>query len=315
MTGYIIRRLGQTIIVVLGVTLLIFVLKQLEPADQIARSVLGSRATQQQVEQFNRQQGLDRPLLAQYFHFLNQLVHGNLGYSWEQNRSVDSILATEWPRDAVLVGLSLFFSVLIAVPLGIWQAVRRNSAVDYAGTGISFLLYSMPPYVPGILAIALFSIRFQIFPPEAPQEASAVQMLLHPAGLVLPVLTLTLVGYALFTRYMRSSAIDSLAQDYIRTARAKGVPEGRILRKHLLRNSLVPVVTLIGVSIPAILTAGLITEYLFNFPGVGLEYFNAATHNDFPVMIGITVVIGVVTVLGNLVADISYAVLDPRVRY
>ena len=315
MLGYIVRRLGQTVIVVLGVTLLIFVLKQFEPADQIARSVLGSRATQEQVNQFNRQQGLDRSLLAQYFHFLNQLLHGNLGYSWEQNRSVDSILATEWPRDAVLVGLSLFFSLLIAVPLGIWQAVKRNTAVDYTGTGISFLLYSMPPYVPGILAIALFSIRFQIFPPEAPQGASALDMLRHPSGLVLPVLTLTLVGYALFTRYMRSSAIDSLAQDYIRTARAKGVPERQILRRHLLRNSLVPVVTLVGVSIPAILTAGLITEYLFNFPGVGLEYFNAATHNDFPVMIGITVLIGVATVLGNLVADIAYAVLDPRVRY
>jgi peptide/nickel transport system permease protein len=140
-------------------------------------------------------------------------------------------------------------------------------------------------------------------------------MLEHPSGLILPILTLTVVSYALFTRYMRSSAIDSLAQDYIRTARAKGVPEGQILTRHLLRNSLVPVVTLIGVSIPQILTAGLITEYYFNFPGLGLEYFNAATSDDYPVMIGITVLVAAATVIGNLIADLAYAVLDPRVRY
>jgi len=140
-------------------------------------------------------------------------------------------------------------------------------------------------------------------------------MLAHPAGLVLPVLTLTLVTFALFSRYMRSSAIESLAQDYIRTARAKGLPERKVLWRHLLRNSLIPVATLVGLSLPAVLTAGLVLEYLFNFQGLGLEYFNAATNDDFPVMLGITVLIGFATVLGNLLADIAYAVLDPRVRY
>jgi len=140
-------------------------------------------------------------------------------------------------------------------------------------------------------------------------------MLAHPSGLILPVITLTLVTYALFSRYMRSAAIDSLAQDYIRTARAKGLSERLILWRHVLRNSLVPVTTLIGLSLPAVLTAGLVIEQLFNFQGLGLEYFTAATSYDFPVMVGITVLIGLATVVGNLLADVTYAVLDPRVRY
>jgi peptide/nickel transport system permease protein len=140
-------------------------------------------------------------------------------------------------------------------------------------------------------------------------------VLADPAGLVLPVATLTLVTVALFSRYMRSSAIDSLTQDYIRTARAKGLRQSAILYRHLLRNSLIPVATLIGISIPGILTFGLIIEQLFNFPGVGLAYFNGAVNGDYPVVFGITVLVAVATVLGNLIADVAYAVLDPRVRY
>jgi peptide/nickel transport system permease protein len=140
-------------------------------------------------------------------------------------------------------------------------------------------------------------------------------MLTHPSGLVLPILALTLVTYAQFSRYMRSSAIDTLAQDYIRTARAKGLPERLVLWRHLLRNSLIAVVTLVGLNIPLILTGTLIIEQVFNYPGAGLEYFQAALRNDYEVMLGITVLVGVVTVVGNLLADIGYAILDPRIRY
>jgi peptide/nickel transport system permease protein len=140
-------------------------------------------------------------------------------------------------------------------------------------------------------------------------------MLAHPNGLVLPVASLTLVTYAQFSRYMRSSAIDTLAQDYMRTARAKGLPERLVLWRHLLRNSLIAVVTLVGLSVPYIITGTLIIEQVFNFPGAGLEYFNAVYRNDYEVMLGITVLVGVVTVVGNLLADIGYAILDPRIRY
>ena len=314
MTGYIVRRLGQAVIVILGVTLIVFVLEHLIPGG-IARAILGARATQLQLNDFNKQNGFDSPIWYQYWVFLDHLLHGNLGFSYKQNRSVDSIIASDLPRDVMLVGTSLVLAVLIAIPIGVAQAVRRNRAFDYAGTATAFVLYSMPSYALGLLLIGAFSIAVKWLPANAPQGSTVGSMLSHPAGLVLPIATLTLVTYALFSRYMRSSAIDSLAQDYIRTARAKGLSERAVLWRHLLRNSLVPVTTLVGISLPTVLTAGLITEYLFNFQGLGLEYYNAATTYDFPVMLGITVLVGLATVVGNLLADITYAILDPRVRY
>lgn len=314
MTGYIIRRLGQAIVVVIGVTIITFALLHALPGS-LARDILGNRASPQAIAQFNHQNGLDRSVWAQYWLFLEQLAHGNLGYSYQFNRSVDSLLASELPRDLVLGGLSLIISLLIAIPVGIAQAVRRNGALDYAGTGVSFLLYSMPQYAIALLLIQFLSITFHVFPAEAPQQASAIGMLEHPSALVLPVASLTLVTYAAFSRYMRSSAIETLAQDYIRTARAKGLPERLVLWRHLLRNSLITVVTLVGLSIPLVLTGTLIIEQVFNYPGAGLEYFQAALRNDYEVMLGITVLVGVVTVVGNLMADIGYAILDPRIRY
>jgi peptide/nickel transport system permease protein len=313
-TGYILRRLGEAIVVTLGVTLITFIMLHLLPGS-LARDILGNRASPQAIAQFNHDNGLDRPLWYQYWLFLDKLLHGNLGYSFQFNRSVDSLLATELPRDLVLGGVSLILSVLIAIPIGIAQAVRRNRMVDHVGTGVSFLLYSMPQYAIALLLIQFLSISFHVFPAEAPQSASALGMLSHPAGLVLPVASLTLVTFAQFSRYMRSSAIDTLAQDYMRTARAKGLPERLVLSRHLLRNSLIAVVTLVGLSIPYVITGTLIIEQVFNFPGAGLEYFNAALRNDYEVMLGITVLVGVVTVVGNLVADIGYAMLDPRIRY
>ena len=314
MIGYIIRRIGQAVIVIAGVTIIVFILRHLLPGS-IARAIIGLRATPQQVATFNRVNGLDRSLPLQYVTFLNQLLHGNLGYSFKQNMSVDAIVVHDLPNDLLLVGASLVLALLIAIPVGIVQAVRRNKLVDYAATGISFVLYSMPAYLLGLLLIAFFAVNLRVLPAEAPQQPTIGGVLSDPAGLVLPVTTLTLITVALFSRYMRSSAIDSLTQDYIRTARAKGLRQSAILYRHLLRNSLIPVATLVGISMPGILTFGLIVEQLFNFPGIGLAYFNAAVDGDYPVVFGVTVLVAAVTVLGNLIADVAYALLDPRVRY
>jgi len=314
MIGYIIRRLGQAILVTLGVTVITFILLHLLPGS-LARDILGNRATPQAIALFNHQNGLDQPVFVQYWDFLKKLTHGNLGYSYQFNRSTDSLLSGELPKDLFLGGVSLILSLVIAIPVGVAQAVRRNGPVDYAGTGISFLLYSMPQYAIALLLIQFLSISFHVFPAEAPQATSIGGMLGDPSALVLPVASLTLVSYAQFSRYMRSSAIDTLAQDYMRTARAKGLPERLVLYRHLLRNSMITVVTLVGLSIPYILTGTLIIEQVFNFPGAGLEYYNATLRNDYEVMLGITVLVGVITVVGNLVADIGYAVLDPRIRY
>jgi peptide/nickel transport system permease protein len=312
--SYIIRRLGQAVIVILGVTLLVFILRHLLPGS-IARAILGLRAGPKAIAQFNKANGLDKALPLQYVTYLNQLIHGNLGYSFKQNESVDALIRSEAPNDVLLVGASLVLSLLIAVPVGLLQAVKRNSITDYAATGISFILYSMPSYLLGLLLIAFFAVKLRLFPSTAPTASSIGGVLADPSALVLPIATLTLVTCALFSRYMRSSAIEGLAQDYIRTARAKGVGTRGILFKHLLRNSLIPVITLIGISLPGVLTFGLIIEQLFNFPGVGLSYYNAALNGDYPVVYGVTVLVALVTVLGNLFADVAYAVLDPRVRY
>src|SRR5262249_19770591 len=154
------------------------------------------------------------------------------------------------------------------------QAVKRNKLADYAATAVSFVLYSTPAYLLGLLLVALFAVNLRLLPAQAPQAPTISGVLADPSGLVLPVLTLTLVTFALFSRYIRASAIDSLAQDYIRTARAKGLHPGAILFRHVLRNSLIPVITLVGISLPGILTFGLIVEQLFNFPGIGLAYFD-----------------------------------------
>jgi peptide/nickel transport system permease protein len=314
MTGYIIRRMGQAIIVVLGVTMIVFILRHLLPGS-IARAIIGPAATPVQVATFNRENGLNRPLPLQYLSFLNKIIHGNLGYSFKQNMSVDAIVAHDLPNDALLVGASIVLALAIAIPVGVLQAVRRNKLTDYAATGISFALYSMPSYLLGLLLIAAFAVDLRLLPAQAPQQASIGEVLSDPAGLVLPITTLTLVNFALFSRYMRSAAIESLAQDYIRTARATGLRQSSVLYRHVLRNSLIPVATLVGISMPGILTAGLIVEQLFNFPGVGLAYFNAAEDGDYPVVFGVTVLVALVTVIGNLFADVAYAVLDPRVRY
>lgn len=314
MIGYILRRIVQAAIVIAGVTAVVFLLRHLLPGS-IARAIIGPRATAQQVAVFDRRNGLNRPLPLQFVSFLGQLARGDLGYSFKQNMSVDAIVAHDLPNDILLVGVSLVLALVIAIPVGILQAVRRNTLVDYATTGASFALYSMPSYLLGLLLIAIFAVNLRVLPAEAPQQATITGVLSDPAGLVLPVATLTLVTFALFSRYMRSSAIESLAQDYIRTARAKGLRQTAILYRHLLRNSLIPVATLVGLSMPGILTYGLIIEQLFNFPGVGLAYFNAAVSGDYPVVFGVTVLVALATVTGNLLADIAYAILDPRVHY
>lgn len=314
MSGYIARRAAQAVIVVLGVTAVTFILEHLIPGS-LAKAILGTRASGAEIAAFDRANGLDHPLVVQYLAFLGRLARGNLGYSYRLNQSVDSLVLHQLPNDVLLVGTALVLALAVAIPLGIAQAVHRNRAIDHVATSAAFALYSMPSYWLAILLVAGLSIGLHAFPPEAPQSGTVGGLLADPRALVLPVLTLTLVNVALFSRYMRSAAIATLAEDYVRVARAKGLPRRLVLSRHVLRNSLIAVTTLVGLSFPAVLTSGLIVEYVFNVPGVGLTYYTAAVNADYPVELGIAVLVGIVTVAGNLLADIAYAVLDPRVRY
>jgi peptide/nickel transport system permease protein len=231
------------------------------------------------------------------------------------NQSVRSLIDERIPKTLVLVGISTVFALLIAIPLGIFQVVRRNTPVDYMLTGVSFVGYAMPAFLLGELLILWFALDLHWFSFEAPQAQSVWGILADPRALVLPVFTLAVLTIAGFSRYMRSSMMEALTEDYIRTARAKGASPRRVLYKHALRNALIPIITLLGLTLPAIVGGAIITETVFNYPGMGLLTTNAATQNDVPLLIGTTFVAAIATVLGNLIADVLYVVVDPRVRY
>lgn len=310
---FLLRRLGQALAVMFLVTIIVFILSHLLPGGA-ARAVLGEHATPTAIAAFNRAQGLNQPLPMQYGIWISHVLHGNLGFSYVQNQSVAALLSDRLPKTFVLAGISVAIAVLLAIPLGFFQAVRRNKPSDYTVTAIAFLLYSTPAFWLALLLVLVFAVNLQILPAQAPQgNLSAV--LADPSGMVLPVATIALVSVALYSRYMRSSGLDNLTQDYVRTARAKGASTTRVLLGHVLRNAVSPVVTLLGLSLPFVFSGTLITEEVFNYPGMGLLFYNAATHQDYPVLLAVTLVVGAATVVGSLVADIGYAVLDPRIRY
>ena len=314
MAGYFARRLLQTIVVLFFVTLITSLLIHLVPGGPV-RALLGTRATPAQLAFYNHLYGFDQPFVVQYGKYVWQLLQGNLGYSVKLNQSVASLVAQDLPKTVLLVAIGTALSLLIALPLGIYQAVRRYTVGDYALTGLSFLGYATPSFLVALLLVEWFSLDLHVFPSQGPQGNSVGQVLSDPKALVLPVLAFAFVGYALWSRYMRSSVMDNLVQDYVRTARAKGASERRVLWVHVFRNSLITIVTLIGLSIPALVAGAIFIEFVFNYPGMGLAFYTAALNVDYETLLGFTVIATLATVAGNLVADIGYAMLDPRVRY
>jgi peptide/nickel transport system permease protein len=302
MIGFLIRRVLQALLVTFLVTVFTLFLVELFPGGPI-RALLGPRATAQQIATANQQYGFDQPFYVQYLKWVGQILQGNLGFSAKLNQSVTSLIAQDLPKTIILVSLGLAVSLLFGIPLGLYQAVKRYTAGDYVLTTISFLGYAAPEFFVGLLLIQWFAIDIHLFPPFAPQ------------ALVLPVAAFSFGIYALWSRYMRSSVMDNLVQDYVRTARAKGAGERRVLWGHVFRNSLMSIVTLLGLSLPALIGGDLFIEVVFNYPGLGLAFYNAALNVDYQVLLGFTLFATLVTILGNLLADVGYAVLDPRVRY
>jgi len=314
MIGYLIRRILQTIIVLFFVTVFTLFLVHLFPGGPI-KAMLGQRATAQQVAYYNNLYGFNKPFYVQYIKWIGQLLHGNLGFSNKLNMSVGALIAQDLPKTIILVLLGTFVSLAFGIPLGLYQAVKRYTVGDYVLTGVSFLGYATPTFFVGLLLVEWFSVDVHLLPPFAPQGTSVGQILSQPKALILPVLSYAFVLYALWSRYMRSSVMDNLVQDYVRTARAKGASERRVLWGHVFRNSLMSIITLLGLSLPTLVAGAIFIEVVFNYPGMGLAFYNAALNVDYEVLLGFTVIATLATILGNLLADVSYAVLDPRVRY
>ena len=313
MIGYIVRRIAISIVVLLGVSIFIFaLLHAIFPSPAI--DVLGSRANSALIAAWNKQNGFDDPWLVQYLRYIGNLLRGNLGYSYKLNQSVSALIGEVWARSAWLSGASLVLSVVIAVPLGVYQAVRRNTIGDYTVTSLAFSVYAMPVFFLGLILIQVFALDLHWFSFEGSQSSSLLSIIGDWHGMTLPIATLTLLTIASFSRYIRSSAMDVLAQDYIKVARAKGLPQRLVLFRHLLRNACLPMVTLIGLSIPALLAGNLITETLFNYNGLGLLFYTALGNVDYNVLLAYTLIGAVLTIIGNLVADIALTVADPRIR-
>ncbi|MFF5206986.1 ABC transporter permease [Streptosporangium sp. NPDC000396] len=313
MARYLITRLGQALVIVVLVTMITFVILHLLPGGA-ARATLGKEATLEQLAAFDHEMGYDRPWAQQYVMYVQRLLQGDLGYSFQLNQSVTEAIGQRLPKTMVLSLLSTLLAIVVAIPLGVVQAVRRNRWPDYTITALSLLAYATPIFFMGLMMIILFSQVWPILPPEAPQGFTLGEVLADPAGLVLPTVTLAIVTIAVYSRYVRSSMVDNLNENYVRTARGKGLSERRVVLLHTLRNGLFPVITLLGMYLPALFSGALVVESLFNFPGMGQLFWQAALKRDFPILFGVTLIVSVATVLGALLADLLYAAVDPRVR-
>jgi peptide/nickel transport system permease protein len=311
--AYTVRRLGTAVVIVVGISIMIFLLLHvIYPSPAI--TVLGPKSSVASIAAWNKANGFDEPWFVQYLHYAGRAARGNFGYSYKLNQSVTALFQERWARSAYLSGAALVLAVIIAIPLGVYQAIKRNSVGDYAATSFTFVLYAMPSFFLGFILIQVFALDLGWFGAAASSSTSVWSVMLDLRDMTLPILTLTGVSVAAYSRYMRSTAMDVLAQDYIKVARAKGLPERLVMMRHLLRNACLPMVTLIGLSIPLLLAGNLITETLFNYDGLGLLFFDSLQNEDYNVLLAYTLLGALLTVLGNLIADIALTVADPRIR-
>jgi len=313
---YLVRRTFQALVVLVLVTVVIFGFRWLLPGgpDRALLSV-NPLAVGPSAMALRREYGLGSPAPVQYLAWLGQVLHGNLGYSYTRSASVGSLLASSLPRTLALTVTATVLAGLLAVPVGLLQAVTRDSAADVAFRGLSYIGYGMPTFFLGSILILVFAVRLHWFGAEGPQAPGIVGVITDWRDLTLPVVTLAIFTGAVFARYARAAAIESLASDYVRTARAAGATQRRVVLKHVLPNSLIPIITLAGLSLPQIFGGALIIESLFNIQGMGWQLWQAALQHDFPVLLGFILVIGAGAVAGSLLADIGYMIADPRVRH
>jgi peptide/nickel transport system permease protein len=303
--AFVLRRLAAAVPVLLGVTVVAFLLIHLVPGNPAKVILFGSQATPRQIASLTRQLGLDRPLWQQYAAFLGQLLHGNLGTSYATQDSVAHELLSRTPSTLILTGAALLVAIVIGVPLGVLAGARPGSLVDRAARGISFLGVAVPYFFLALVLVLLLSVRLRWFP--AIDNGT-------PAALVLPAFSLGWGYAAILTRLVRGRIIEEYRSEYVKSARARGCAEWRILLRHALRNSSIPAITTIGLQFGNILTGAAITEVIFGRAGLGSYLATSITSKNIPVVQGAVVLIGVGYVLINLIVDLIVGAVDPRAR-
>ncbi|QQO08898.1 ABC transporter permease [Breznakiella homolactica] len=317
MLHYILRRVLQLIPVVIGVTFIVFALTYIAPGDP-ARLLLPQDASDEDVAEMRSAMGHDRPMLVQYFHFLfgydgpgdsfdyKGLLRLDLGRSYVSNRPVFGTILDRFPNTALLAVIALVLSIVVSIPFGIISATRPYSKTDMVVTVLALLGISMPAFWLGMMLIWIFSVQLRLFP----SLASPANLI----SLVLPAITLAAMSTAVQTRMTRSSMMEVIRQDYIRTARAKGLSEKQVIRKHALRNALIPVVTVIGLQVGNLMVGSVMTETVFSYPGIGTIMVDAIQRKDNPQILASVVFMALVFAVVNLLVDILYAFIDPRIK-
>ncbi|MBX6341624.1 MAG: ABC transporter permease [Thermomicrobiaceae bacterium] len=323
MTRYIIRRLLTAIPTLVAISMVIFTILALAPGDPLSGLALNPAVPQEVRQKIRKSMGLDDPIPVRYAKWFSQLIQGNFGYSFRSHSPVKDQIVQRLPTTLAVIGTAYLVAVLLAIPIGVLSAVKQYSIFDNVATTLAFLGFSLPTFFTGLLFILLFSIKFRDWGlPTLPFiyrttiETHGIQGLWdHVKQAIMPIGVLALYQMAQLTRFVRASMLESINQDYVRTARAKGLGERVVITRHALRNALIPVVTIIALGIPGIFAGAVITEQIFRVPGIGSLLISAINDSDTPVVMAITFIFSILVVLFNLVADVLYGVLDPRIKY
>ncbi|WP_029030246.1 ABC transporter permease [Salinarimonas rosea] len=313
MTSYLVRRIVGMVVVILLVLTIAFVIVRLAPGDPAAL-MLGPEATPQDAVELRARLGLDRPILVQYLTFAGNALRGDLGTSIFFNRPVTEVLAGRAEPTIFLALMSLAIALVIATPIGIWAAYRRGSWLDQGAISTAMLAASVPSFWTGLMLQRWLATELGWFPAAGygGPDADFLERMRH---LILPAIVLGIVNSALILRFTRASMLDILGEDYIRTARSKGMPERRVVLRHALKNAAIPIITIVGLTFALLVSGAVVTERVFNIPGLGNLVVSAVLRRDYPVIQGTLIVVASLYVLINLLTDLLYLVVDKRVRY
>ena len=316
MAKYLVRRLLLCLVTFIGITVIVYFMASLAPGSPLDAMLAEPGMSLEEQERLAAQWGLDKPVVVQYFSWFGQMIQGNLGYSYRTSQKVTGMVLDALGPTVLLTFSSLFLAYLIAIPIGIRSARKPYSAGDYAATTCALVANALPGFFTGMVAIYIFSVKLKWLPMSGMYTSSATatvwEVLRH---LILPASCLAIQQLGSVMRHVRSNMLDILSEDYVRTARAKGLAEKRVVGLHALRNSMIPIVTLFSTSIPFLIGGAVVTESIFSWPGLGSLMVTSIQGRDYPVIMGISVVIAIAVLVGNLLVDLIYGLLDPRVRY
>ena len=319
MTRYIVQRILVSIPVFLGITLLVYGLYSLSPGDPVVNLVgidQYSRMTPEQVQQIRAQYGFDKPWTVRYVRWLGRLVQGDLGYPLKGAKSVALQIRERIPSTLQLMAAALLLALIVGIPVGIIMALKQYSALDTALTVFVFAFLSLPSFFVGLGFIYIFSLKLDILPTYGMQTIGAPFSLIDRfRHLIMPAAILGLASAGTYARYTRASMLDVMRSEYVTTARAKGLRERTVVVRHIFRNALLPIVTIVAADLPALLAGAVITEQIFQWPGIGMLTIKRTSERDYPVLMGITVLTAIMILFSNLLADVLYAAVDPRIRY